>query len=303
MELSESTTSKHPPRNMNKSASESELIKSMDTTPPNFVASRNKRRREAEDITSELVLFKGEIKAMIKSLFNEHKEEFKDIIPTLRDVQQTNLSIESSLSFLAAQNEELKKKVETLEIGRKEDRQYINLLEEKIEDLQKSHRKTNFEIKNVPKNINETKEDLIEMVAVLSKTIGGNLNKEDIKDIYRVRSKKDGDKNAPIIVETSSTILKTEILKASKMFNIKNKTKLCAKHLGFRTQVDSPIYISENLTPRGSRLHFLARDLAKSKSYKYCWTAYGKVYVRKDENSSIVTITNEAQVHQLLQGK
>ncbi|KOB66608.1 Zinc finger DNA binding protein [Operophtera brumata] len=138
------------------------------------------------------------------------------------------------------------------------------------------------------------------MVLNLSNNVGGNINKPDIRDIYRVRGKKEGPQNTPIIVETSSTLLKTDILKMSKNFNVKHKTKLRALHLGFRTSEDTPIYVSEQLTARGSRLHFLARDLAKSKQYKFCWTAYGKVYVRKAENTPIIAIKTEAQVQQLL---
>ncbi|KAL4718573.1 hypothetical protein ACJJTC_002772, partial [Scirpophaga incertulas] len=82
-------------------------------------------------------------------------------------------------------------------------------------------------------------------------------------------------------------------------FNVRNKSKLCAKHLGFRTDEDTPIFISEHLTRYASRLYFLARGLAKSKEYKYCWTAYGKIYVRKSDNSPIINITNEAQVQHL----
>lgn len=50
-----------------------------------------------------------------------------------------------------------------------------------------------------------------------------------------------------------------------------------------------------------ARLFFLARDLAKSKIYKYCWTSFGRVFVRKDDTSKIVCIQSEAQVHRLLQ--
>lgn len=182
-----------------------------------------------------------------------------------------------------------------------EDGKYISVLESRIEDLQMGMRKTNFELKNVPKKSNETKEDLIDMVVCLSKNVGSSLEKSDVKDIYRVRPKKEGTQNTPIVVETTSTILKTEIIKMCKTYNIKHKTKLRAMQLGFCTQEDVPIYVSEQLTAKGSRLHFLARDLSKSKNYKFCWTAYGKVYVRKGENSPIICLKSENQVHQLLQ--
>lgn len=137
------------------------------------------------------------------------------------------------------------------------------------------------------------------MVVRLSSTIGGNLQKNDIKDIYRVRGKKE-QQNLPIVVETSSAVVKSDILRLSKAINVKTKGKLCAKHLGFRTSEDTPVFISEQLTAKGARLHYLARDLAKSAEYKLCWTAYSKVYVRKTETSQIICIKSEEQVHQLL---
>lgn len=82
-----------------------------------------------------------------------------------------------------------------------------------------------------------------------------------------------------------------------------NKTKLRAKHLGFTTQEETPVYVCEQLTPKAARLYFLARDLIKSTTFTFCWTAYGNVYVRKDENSPIIKITNEAQINQLFHNK
>lgn len=105
--------------------------------------------------------------------------------------------------------------------------------------------------------------------------------------------------NNPIVVETKSTIIKTDLLHKCKLYNKLNKTKIRAKHLGFTTQEENPVFICEQLTPRASRLHFLARDLVKSTAFTFCWTAYGNVYVRKDENSQIISITNEAQIKQL----
>ncbi|XP_013173848.1 PREDICTED: uncharacterized protein LOC106122445 [Papilio xuthus] len=240
------------------------------------------------------------MKELIISRTSFQEDELKKIAPTLLEIQQSNRNIESSIAFLSAQNEEYRKKIEKLERQAQEDKKYVTLLEEKIEDIQKSMRKTCFEIKNVPKKDKESKEDLIEMVTNLTKNIGCDVDKNHIKDIYRVRGKKDGARNTPIIVETTSTILKNDILKMSKSFNIRHKTKICAQHLGLRNGEDVPVYVTENLTPKSARLYFLARDLVKSKSYKFCWTAYGKVYVRKDENSAIILISNESQIQPLI---
>lgn len=258
------------------------------------VFSRYKRKRE-DEYPPEW----QDVKAEIKSMILTQEKEFRK---RLDNIQHSNNNIQASIELLLSQNEEYKKKINLLENQQKEDKKYINVLEEKIEEMQMSSRKSNFEIKNVPKKQNETKEDLMDMVTHLSSTIGSNLKKTDIKDIYRAKSKKDGVHNTPIIVESSSTLLKTEIVKLSKSYNIKHKNKLRALHLGLKTSEDTPIFVSEHLTAKASRLHFLARDLSKSKKYKFCWTAYGKVYVRKEENSPIILIRSEAQVHNLMQG-
>lgn len=284
---------------MDKSLTDSELIlnEQSTSTPPNFVSKRYKRKREACDL-SEL---REEMKNMISAVMNAQKQGFESTDTALKQIRETNTNIENSLAFLATQNEELKKKIENLEQKSKEDRKYITLLEDKIENMQQDLRKSNFEIKNVPFNPNETKEDLLNMVLCLSNNISCEIKKTDIKDIYRVRGKNESSKNTPIVVETSSTLLKNEVLKMSKTYNIKHKTKLRALHLGFRTLEDTPIFISNQLTAKGARLHFLARDLVKQKLFKYCWTAYGKVYLRKNDNSKVILIRNEAQIQALLQ--
>lgn len=266
-------------------------------TPPSFMH-RIKRRRD-EDFACEI----SELKAMLTCFMQKQDQDFKKNTATLKEIQQTNLNIKDSVAYLSAQNEEFKRKIENLEGQIREDRKYINILEGKIEDMQKDCRKSNFEIKNVPKKSNESKENLIEMIVSLSENVGSQLTKNDVKDIYRIRGKNDNIQNTPIVVETSSTFVKNDVLKMCKSFNLKHKEKLSGKLLGFRSEHthNIPIFVSEHLTAKASRLHFLARDLVKSKQYKFCWTAYGKVYVRKDETSAIIQIKNESQI-QLLGG-
>lgn len=270
-------------------------------TPPNYVFHRNKRQREANVSPTEFSCFKQEIKELITNLSIAQKREFAEISENLKDIRQTNSNIDSSISLLTTQNEEFRKKIEFLEQQSKKDREYISILEDKIEDLQKQTRKSSIELKNVPIKQKEGREDLIQMATSLATTIKLDMSVRDIKDIYRIKGKNSAMKNTPVIVELTSNIMKTDLLKKAKKFNRENKAKIQAKHLGFKTNEETPIFISEQLTARGSRLYFLARDLTKTKKYKYCWTSFGKVYIRKDDSSKIIQILNEAQIHQLQQ--
>ncbi|KAL0840778.1 hypothetical protein ABMA28_015961 [Loxostege sticticalis] len=285
---------------MNKSLSDSNLTDETNTTPPNYISIRNKRKRD-EDLHTEFENFERKIELMFNKLSTTKDNEISKISQTLTDIQNTNQNIEASIAFLVSQNEDLKKKVDSLEIQNKKDKEYITILEDKLEEVQRSSRKSSVEIKNVPKNPNETNETLINYVCTLASKIDINMTSSDIGDIYRLKSNKPGKNNSSIVVETRATLLKQEFIKKSKLFNIKNKEKLRAKHLGFKTNEETPIYVSEHLTIKGSRLFFLARDLAKTKNYKFCWTSFGRVYVRKSEDSRIIAITNEAQIQNLMQ--
>lgn len=287
---------------LNKAPSESNVHElSSDTTPPNYVFQRGKRAREAE-WCDDLSTFREEMKVMIRELMTGQETELKKLFtPSLSEIKKSNSCIEASLTQVILQNVELTKKIELLEQERVKDRQRITLLEDRLEEQQRGCRKTNIEIKNVPKTNSEDKEDLINMVLRLGKSIDCTINKMDVRDIYRARERKDGQKNTPIVVEFSSTIVKTDILKKCKAYNFKNKSKLRAKNLGFTKNEETPVFVSEQLTVKGSRLFFLARDLAKSKGYKFCWTSYGRVYVRMSENTPIILIKSEEQVQNLLQ--
>lgn len=288
---------------MNKSASESEINQmsiNANVTPPNYVFQRAKRSREDISIAEQLDEFKKEIKEMMALFMTKHEREIQQVTLTLKEIQESNINIQDTIKLLMSQNVDLEKKISQLENHAKEDKKHIITLEQKIEDMETGCRKTNFVIKNVPKIVGESKQDLIDMVISLSKNIDSSINKNDIKDIYRVRGNKQN-YNTPIVVETGSTLLKNDILKMAKNFNIKYKTKLCCKHLGFKTHDDTPVFLSEHLTAMGSRLFFLARDLKKSGAYKYCWTAYGKVLVKQDDQAPTLIIRSEAQIQQLMQ--
>lgn len=54
----------------------------------------------------------------------------------LKDIQLGNNNIQASVSLLTEQNEEFKKELAQLKLTIQEDKKYISLLEDKIEDLQ-----------------------------------------------------------------------------------------------------------------------------------------------------------------------
>ncbi|KAL0894671.1 hypothetical protein ABMA27_013220 [Loxostege sticticalis] len=286
--------------NKSQSASESDIARATSMAFEDVnVTQRDSKRRRLSDTEKESErddfrnIIREELHVMLQSLqsqqntrldalekhFTEIKAqecEIKKINPTLLELKNTNANIDSTISFLASQNEDLKKRLEQMEAENRKDKEHIGVLEQRIEDLQREGRKANLEIKNVPKLTDETRQTLIGMVTKLSETVGYKLNEGHITDIYRVKGKK------------GATADDCKLLTRCKAYNRKTKEKLCAKHLGLKKNEDA------------ARLFFLARELVKNNTYKYCWTAYGRIYLRENDTSPVITVRAEAQISSLM---
>ncbi|KAL0879534.1 hypothetical protein ABMA27_003272 [Loxostege sticticalis] len=295
---------------LDKTISEPNLSTAVDDlNEPRFdynVTSRSKRKRSNEELgQTDFSDFRQEIKDLFQIWSNKQDvqlqkqdAQFQKLFPILNGIQEANTSIETTLNFLAEQNTEVKRKVELLEIEVKKKDEHLAILEERLEDSLRMSRKSTIEIKNIPLDSKETKDGLISLVQNLAKTIDLPLNGADVKDIYKTKGSSE---KKTVIVELNSTLIKEDFLKKAKLFNKRNHSnKLCAKHLGIKRNPDNPIFLSECLTPKAARLFFLARDLRKSKGYKYCWTSFGRVYVRRDDTSAIIHITNESTINALM---
>lgn len=288
-------------RTPEKSTSVPDMSTLEDEPLPTYITGRNKKRRPTTPVPKLQEKAKEdtpELHDFISQFAADQDKKINTILASLKDIQQTNKMIQTSINFLSEENIELKNKIAQLELEAKRDKEQIVLLESKLEDSQRTDRKTNIEIRNVPLKGNETKKELLEMINHLSNTIKVEITKQDVKDIIKVNKNKK--EKCTIVVEFTNTFIKTDVLRAAKTYNSKNRdSKLRALHLGLKTDHDIPIFISENLTLKASRLHFLARDLKISKNYKYCWTSYGRVYLRMNDNTPIITVTNEAQIQKL----
>lgn len=272
---------------------------------PSFVSQRNKRMRQSSE--EQLNCFKDEIKNMLdewkenqNSLLNKLIEEVAEIKKQNLEIKHTNEEIEKNLQFINQQYDDMLKKVDGLETERKKHLSKISELEFTIEDMQRYSKSSSIELRNVPMcSENETKSDLMNVVQNTCKVINVNIQKPDVRDVFRINGKS-GKKT--IIVDLNSVLIKNEIIQGIKLHKKQNpNTQLTAADLGFPDQ-QTPVYISEALTSKGRRLFFLARDLAKTKEYKFCWTSYGKVYLRKGTEGPRIEVKDESQIISLRNG-
>ncbi|VVC99822.1 unnamed protein product [Leptidea sinapis] len=129
------------------------------------------------------------------------------------------------------------------------------------------------------------------MPICLSQNIVCLLAKSNIKDIYRVHGKINESKNPPIIVETGSTVLKTESLKYTS-HHIWQDVK-------YYTQIKAILhtnYLSEHLTNKSHLGQFIIYIII----FINIVGLHMARYIRKDDQDPLINLRNEEQIHQLM---
>lgn len=289
--------------NINSSVSGS----STSTAAPNVtLRGNNKRGRLDDSECSSFDLFKVEMMEMLDNWKKQQDVKLdkldsrpakfecleKGLSKIKTGIKSSNDEIEKSLVELSAQITDLDKKIDNLETERINTRAKIAELEEKNENLERTIRKTCIEIRGVPKKKKEKKEDLHTMVASLLKNTGIDYSPNDIKDIYRLPSKENA-LTATIVTEFTNTFIKEKFLKGAKLYNTLQPGRHLNSGLLGLEGPETTLFISDHLTSKAKRLHFLARDFAKSENFQYCWIANGRVFLRKKEGEKYAVVKNE----------
>lgn len=262
----------------------------------NFSQARLKRKRECtcEDKIQTVLV---EMKALMTQFNANQDAKFNNLQSNINAILDQHKSFRDSIDFISKQYDDLKDKIDTLETERRSNHEYIHSLETKIENLERNLLVTSLEFRSIPMKPKETKEDLISLIKTTGNALNIPINCSDIKNVYRLPSKKPNTIR-PIIVDFTSTILKDKILNATKTLNKQRSTRLTTSVLKIDSSA-TPVYISESVTPKTKRLHFLAREFASARKYDYCWITNGKIYLRKKEGANLVRIQTESDLRKL----
>ncbi|CAK1595165.1 unnamed protein product [Parnassius mnemosyne] len=256
----------------------------------NLNITQRKRKRESDEL-GRMEKMMIEMKTMFEEFVSNQTQQNNkmDTLQTaLEDIRTQNAKISILNSEIRAQNEEIQKTVSflsekydeaVLEINNlkaecNKNQQIIKTLENKVDILEKNLRASSLEIKNIPLQCPETRETLISTVQKLGSIINHSVLETDIRNIFRLKSK-------------------TESNKENRL-NTTHLHEKGPKHF---------LYVSEFLTAMTKRLYYLAREFIKTSEYEQCWTANGKVYIRKKEGMPSRLIKSEDDLVQLRRQK
>lgn len=246
--------------------------------------------------------------------FRKGMNEFESSI--YKKLETENSEMKKSLEFISSKYDDLIKTIEMVLTNNKKLEDKIETMESTITNLQSriqsleidaehKNREANLkclEFRGIPENQGESPEILKDIIYNISKTTNCSLGSKDIEEIYRVTRREKhtqpkDNKPRTVIVKLTSVTHKENLHSAIKKFNhCENiEDKMNTSVIGM-SGPKNPIYVSELLTFQAKRLWFLARQLARERSYRYVWIKAGRIFVKKDENSRPILIDSEQKL-------
>lgn len=236
---------------------------------------------------------KSEILDMFASLMKDQDLKFTAVLDSISDVKL-------SMDCMSRKHDEVLKRMDLLEDENTKYVARIKSLEEKIETIERQNKATSIEIRNIPQPTtnSETKEDLVNIICKTAEALSIPLDSSsDINNVYRVNS------NAqikPIIADFTTVLKRDRFLISLKQYNRsqEKQEKLSTSTLNIEGP-NRQVYISENLTQRDRKLYFQARQFAKNSGYSFCWTSFGRIFLRQAEGSPQIRIYSESDLETL----
>lgn len=284
-------------------ASAPDLHKSLDETSPdkNITLRSTKRRRcecgstDAND-ESKLDIFINTITSW-KEESDAKLACIQDSINELRrqnlDILASNAEIEKSIDFLSSKYDDICTQLTTYQSQTKACDERLNRLEVATEEIERFSRSSSLEIRNLPLKQPLSQDKLARICLRIFGEMSVEIKLSDVYDIRCLPTKQD---KKTILVTLNSVILKNKILKSYRDLNRLNTNgKLNTSILG-PEYPQQTIYVSENLTARARRLFYLAREFSKAENFKHCWTANGRVLLRKHDNDKLIVLSCESQL-------
>lgn len=231
-------------------------------------------------LTKNIILnIKETIKSEINSAINQLKEDF---------TQTTD--------FLTAEQKDLKNnikvtndKLKTLETEKMQLQRELTEVGNRLRVLEKASRSCNLELHCIPEH---KQENLLNIMRNICSTIGKPLLEQNISFARRVaKISTTTDRPRNVLVTFTSQSSRDSLIAAYKNYNkVHKEDPINSELLGISGRRQK-IYIVEHLPPETKKLHTATREKLKN-SYKYIWIKHGRVYVRKDEGSDAIHVSD-----------
>ena len=138
-----------------------------------------------------------------------------------------------------------------------------------------------------------TGEDTSQLVKKVGEIIEVQVQDQDISISHRLTDSRP-DRDPALIVKFAQRNVCDKFYKARK--NLRGKS---LRDIGITRFAGCKIFIVESLTQHNRKLFNECLQKRKDLNYRFIWTTHGKILLRKDEDSRVITITKRNDIDKL----
>lgn len=234
----------------------------------------------------------NEVRLTLNTSNKQLLDKSSDLEKSIKHFSDQYDNLIKSINSIDLEVKSLQKQQELIKIDASTLKNQINLLEAKVDDLEHRNRVCNVEIRGVPEDTSENVAEILEKICSFLKM---KYDKADIYTVFRAGRKLSPEKPRPIVVIFKNVFSRNDLIRLAKAYNRDCKdpsTRLKTDYLNLNLK-SQPIYISEHLTQKMKAFLVKCKQAATQRNYKYCWCTHGKIFIKKDDNSVPIIITNE----------
>jgi len=225
----------------------------------------------------------------IKTIFNDILDKkLEGIFKSFDDLKLTLETLKDANKNLKSENDSLKRRVNQLEAD-------VDILKQNCDDQEQYIRRECLEIHGVPAMAGENTNQIVTNISSL---IDVSVKPEDISVSHRLPTRKKGnkDQSSPIIVRFVRRDKREELYQKRRSLKDFSVNNIGLDH----GQSNGKIYIQESLTQAKKQLFKKCIQFKKENMYKFIWTHFGTIYLRKHEKSPAHKISSQADLDRLL---
>lgn len=208
-------------------------------------------------------------------------QQYDDLARTVNDLEKKNKTLSMENSTLKAQIASINGKLAEHQAA--------------IDEAEQYSRRECLEIRGIPVT---DEEDTSEIVTNIASLLDVEIRREDISISHRLKVKNSTNKtNPPPII---AKFLRRE--ERDDLYQARNKLKyFTTKDLegDLGRIADNKIYISESLTRKNKELFNGALKFKKEFHFKFIWSFYGRIFLRKDTKSPSIVISSQKDLEDL----
>ena len=253
---------------------------------------------------------KTKMEAMLRSILDEILEsKLTAILSSILDAKLK--TYEESMNFYNTKFETMKGKMEGLEEQAKtlaqengrlrsdsaKMKKEISDLRSAIDEQAQYTRRDCLEIRGVPVTTGEDTNVIVKKIGAL---IDVDINDTDISISHRIPSSNDGASGSTSFRHPAIVVKFTNRKNRDLFYKARSKLKSYnTSDIGLGCNGESKIYIQESLTEAKRNLFKSCLKFRKDQKYKFIWTYYGVIYLRRNEHTPASRITSVRDLEKL----